>query len=356
MDTNLQATPQSTLREIGELLNANQQGIVLVLDNKGCLLDTITDGDLRRAMLDGIPWNASVSTLKQRRTEALYTAEPISAKLGTDSGVLRQIMNDRSIGHIPLVDDDGVVVELITLHDLSNTDSEDRAVQGVIMAGGFGTRLRPLTENIPKPMLPVGDRPLLQYTIEQLRKAGIKNINITTHYMPEKIEEYFEDGEKFDVAINYVPEEKPLGTAGGLRLVEDIEEPLLVINGDILTKVDFRAMSDFHHKHQADMTVCVRKFDMQIPYGVIENDGVYVTSLQEKPEYSFMVNAGIYLLSPQARHMIPKEGRFDMTDLIEVIIADGGNVVMFPIIEYWLDIGLHDDYKRAQEDIQDWNG
>jgi NDP-sugar pyrophosphorylase family protein len=222
------------------------------------------------------------------------------------------------------------------------------------MAGGFGKRLLPLTQNTPKPMLPIGEQPLMERMIGQLRDAGIHRVNVTTHFEPEKIRDYFGDGERFGVNLNYVSEERPLGTAGALRLIETKKEPLLIINGDILTRVDFRAMLDFHREHQADLTVGVREYDFQVPYGVIETEGARVTGVNEKPVYKFFVNAGIYLLQPALDEFIPKDERFDMTDLIEKLIAAGRTVASFPIMEYWLDIGRLADYERAQEDVKNW--
>jgi NDP-sugar pyrophosphorylase family protein len=200
-------------------------------------------------------------------------------------------------------------------------------------------------------MLPVGDRPLLEVTIARLRSAGISRVNVTTHFMPEKIIEHFGDGSAFGVELNYVSETTPLGTAGALALMAAPQEPLLVINGDILTNIDFRSMLAFHREHQADLTVAVRRYEFQVPYGVLECEGPFVQRLSEKPAYSFFVNAGIYLLEPTAHAFVRRDQRFDMTDLIEVLIANQRTVVGFPLVEYWLDIGQHADYEQAQLDV-----
>jgi NDP-sugar pyrophosphorylase family protein len=201
-------------------------------------------------------------------------------------------------------------------------------------------------------MLTLGDRPLLELTIERLRNAGIKRMNVTTHYLPEVISNHFGDGTAFDVEISYVEEDRPLGTAGGLKLLEASNETLLVINGDIITEVDFRAMLAYHRDHGADVTVGVRQFELQVPYGVIECDGMRVRRVQEKPLLNFLVNAGIYLLEPTVYRYIPEGHRFDMTDLIERLVEKGRHVVSFPIVEYWLDIGQKADYERAQEYVR----
>jgi len=221
----------------------------------------------------------------------------------------------------------------------------------VIMAGGFGTRLRPLTDDTPKPMLPIGGKPLMERTIEGLQKSGISRINVTTHYLQEKITRYFGTGSRFGVELRYVSEDEPLGTAGALRLMEDVNEPLLVMNGDILTKVDFRSLLKFHQEQKAALTVAVRQYDVQVPYGVIEAEKGIVTGLQEKPRFNFLVNAGIYLLEPSARRCIPDGEPYDMTDLIAHLLERGETVAGFPIMEYWLDIGKHDDFRKAQQDV-----
>jgi NDP-sugar pyrophosphorylase family protein len=220
------------------------------------------------------------------------------------------------------------------------------------MAGGFGSRLRPLTDQIPKPMLPVGDRPLLERTIARLRDSGIRTVNVTTHHLADQIKSHFGDGEAMGVDIHYVSEERPLGTCGGLRLVEELKEPVLVINGDILTGVNFGDLVGFHRKVGADATVCVRKYEVQVPYGVVEVDGTWLRGVKEKPSVGFFVNAGIYLLEPTVQRFIPEGERFDMTDLIARLLAEGRPVATFPIVEYWLDVGQPADYAQAQRDVE----
>ena len=219
------------------------------------------------------------------------------------------------------------------------------------MAGGYGSRLRPLTEDLPKPMLPVGNKPLLELIVEQLKQAGIRQVNVATHYKSEVIAEHFKNGEAFGVDIRYVKEDQPLGTAGALSLIEEVDEPLLVMNGDILTRVDFRALLSFHREHKADLTVCVRQYEFRVPYGVIDTDGVLVKGISEKPMVRQFINAGIYLLNPQVRRLIPNGRPYDIPDLIERLLKENGTVVCFPIREYWLDIGKVDQYDQAKADI-----
>ena len=342
--------PESTIRQAIACIDRNETGIVLVTDKRRCLVGTISDGDVRRAMLANDSLDTPVSELLARKVNSPHP-KPVTAHVGTDRDVLMRLMQERVVRQVPLLDDEGCVAGLITWDEL--LPKQVLPLQAVIMAGGFGTRLHPLTQDLPKPMLPVGDRPLMELIVEQLRHAGIRRVNVTTHYMSDKIIEHFGDGHDFGVELNYVTEEQPLGTAGALGLMQVPDEPLLVINGDILTRMDFRAMLDYHRKYDADLTVGVRKYDLQIPYGVVECQGPRVRQVREKPMLRFFVNAGIYLLEPSVHRYIPNGQRFDMTDLIQRLIEEECSVVSFPIVEYWLDIGQLVDYEQAQKDVKD---
>jgi dTDP-glucose pyrophosphorylase len=342
-------SPDNSIREVIAFIDRNEKGIALVVDKEQKLLGTITDGDIRRVLLEGQSLDEPVSKIIARKFKSSYP-KPVTARLGTQRTDLLQLMQERAVRQVPLLDATGRVVELVTLDELM--PDTFLPLQAVIMAGGSGTRMRPLTEDLPKPMLPVGDRPLMEVIIEQLRQSGIGRVNITTHYLPEKITDYFGNGENFGVELNYVSEDRPLGTAGSLGLIDWPEETMLVINGDILTKVNFRAMLTYHHEHGADITVGVRKYDLQVPYGVVECEDQRVCRLREKPSLSFFVNAGIYMLEPRVIQYIPNDQHYDMTDLIERLIQKGRSVVSFPIVEYWLDIGEPSDYARAQEDMK----
>ena len=339
--------PGATIREAMKRINANTRGIVLVLDEDRRLLGTVTDGDIRRGVLAGIGLDAEVRILMDLRKSA---AAPVTAPLDTSAAQLLHLMREHSIHQVPLLDAEGRAAGLAIMDDLIK--AVEAPVRAVVMAGGFGKRLLPLTDETPKPMLHVGDKPILERIVNQLRDAGVQLVSMTTHFRPEVIQQHFGDGGDFGVGIQYVQENEPLGTAGALSLVEEQQEPLLVINGDILTDIDFRAMIAFHREHHADLTVAVREFDVEVPYGVVESDGAVVTGLQEKPVFKFFVNAGIYLLEPAVRAHIPAGRRFDMTDLITHLLSLGRPVVSFPVVEYWLDIGRHADYERAQEDVK----
>ena len=340
----------TTVREAMECIDRNRSGIVLVVDAEQRLLGTVTDGDVRRAMLADVALDTPVETLLDRQQE-LHENRPIplTAPVGSRAAELVALMRRYDVRQIPLVDETGRVDSVSLLRDLVDVDAPP--LRAVVMAGGFGTRLGELTEDTPKPMLPVGDRPLLERIIEQLRDAGIEHVNLTTHYRAEDIARHFGSGEKLGIAIEYVSESQPLGTAGALGLIES-DAPILVMNGDILTRVDFEAMHRFHDEHDADMTIAVRPYEARVPYGLVELSGSRITSIAEKPLARGFVNAGIYLIKPDVCRLVAPGEPLDMPQLIERLIGDGHTVVGFPLREYWLDIGRLADYEQALADVE----
>ncbi|MCX6006578.1 MAG: sugar phosphate nucleotidyltransferase, partial [Chloroflexi bacterium] len=288
--------------------------IALVLDEQGRLINTITDGDVRRGILAGISLNDPVSKLLQIKTQMPHPI-PVTAPADTDPGQFFKIMQENSIKQLPLLDKNGRVVDIVILSEL--LPPAKLPLQAVVMAGGLGTRLRPLTDNIPKTMLSVGGRPLMELTIEKLRDAGIEHVAVSTNYRSANIVEHFGDGKAFGIELNYIREDRPLGTAGALGLVDAPDKTLLVINGDIITHVDLGVMFTYHKEHKAELTVGVRQYGVQVPYGVLECEGPNVRKLQEKPQISFLINAGIYLLEPSVYAYISKGQPLDMTDLIQ---------------------------------------
>ncbi|MGZ8842972.1 MAG: nucleotidyltransferase family protein [Pyrinomonadaceae bacterium] len=338
----------STVREAMSCIDSNVKGIALVVDDQRRLLGTITDGDIRHAILSGASLEVPVAELLERKSGGRY-GQPVTAPESTDRSTLILMMQERGVRQIPLLDDQDHVTALVTLDEFS--PDEVLNLQAIVMAGGYGMRLRPLTEDVPKPMLPVGDRPLLELIVEQLRQAGIRRVNVATHYKSEVITEHFGNGDDFGVDIRYVKENEPLGTAGALSLLEASEDPLLVINGDILTRVDFRAMLNFHKDHAAELTVAVRQYEFRVPYGVIEADGEKVRAISEKPVVKQFINAGIYLLNPSVVRLIPNGAVYDIPDLIARLLEEHRPVVCFPVREYWLDIGKSDTYGQARADI-----
>jgi dTDP-glucose pyrophosphorylase/CBS domain-containing protein len=331
--------PETPISKAIAQLNEAGSGALVLIDIEGKLLGLVTDGDIRRAVIRRRPLTDLC--------DSIATRQPVRAFHPISAADALHVMNEHDIHHLPLVDVEGRIVKLLLRKDLLPASHQD--LQAVVMAGGYGKRLLPLTEKIPKPMLPVGDRPLLEIIIQQLLRAGIHDVNLTTHYLPDSITGHFGNGEHFGVRLNYSREEHPLGTAGGIRLMRRPEGPLLVINGDILTGVPFQQMLQYHRSHRAILTVGVRKYDMQVPFGVVDCEDVRITRIEEKPCHSYFINAGTYLLEPAAWDQIPEGKQFDMTDLIRVLLDAGETVVGFPIMEYWVDVGRHEDYIRAQE-------
>lgn len=345
--SNYKISGEATILDATKQIDENLKGMVIVVDNENKVIGTITDGDLRRAVIRGENLENSISSILGIKGD-IYT-KPITAQVGTDIDTLQKIMNSNVIKQIPLVDSEGQLVDLVTMEDL--LPEVKKEYFGVIMAGGFGKRLGTLTDNVPKPMLKVGGKPLLERIVTQFKKAEIKTIYITTYFQSEKIIDYFGDGEHFGVTIKYVEEKIPLGTAGALCLLPNINCPLIVINGDILSNLDFKAMALFHESKGSDITVATREHVVNLPYGVFEIDHNQITALKEKPSIRKYINAGIYMIQPHVIKEIPTDCKFDMTDLIQKVIKSGGKVAGFPIIEYWIDIGYDNDYHQANEDF-----
>ncbi|GAA0789706.1 MULTISPECIES: nucleotidyltransferase family protein [Pseudomonadati] len=334
--------PKQSIRDALEIINLHALQVALVVDENEQLKGVVTDGDIRRALLNNLTLDQPV--------DLVMNHNPITAQFDTPKQKLIRLMEQKSILAIPLIKD-GRVAGLQTLKQALNQPFYDNPV--LIMAGGFGTRLRPLTDNCPKPMLKVGNKPLLEMTILNFAKAGFVNFYISTHFMPDQIKDYFGDGNRLNVNITYLHEDSPLGTGGALGLLpNDIPDlPLIMMNGDVLTKVDVQRLLEFHNENQAHATMCVREYEYQIPYGVINGNGNTVVSMEEKPTQRFFVNAGIYVVSPEIIKQVSENQVIDMPTLLDNKIQVGGKVLMFPLHEYWLDIGRLDDFNRAQADI-----
>jgi dTDP-glucose pyrophosphorylase/predicted transcriptional regulator len=331
----------ASIVEAIERLDKEGTGALVLCSSGRAISGLLTDGDIRRAVLRGI--------LLETPCERIASRSPVIAQAPVSALEALALMNQHEINHLPVVDSEGNLLQFLLRRDLV---PDNLNLSAVIMAGGFGKRLLPLTERVPKPMLSLGDRPLLEHTIEQLRRAGIRDVTLTTHYLSERIVEHFGDGNAFGVNVSYLQEDHPLGTAGGLKLMKKSNGPFLVINGDILTRLSVVDMLNYHRDHGAEMTIGVRKYDVVIPFGVVECEDVNVIRLREKPSLSFLINAGIYILEPSACDYIPAGRRFDMTDLIEVLLEAGRPVVSFPVIEYWLDVGRQEDVRKAEEDLR----
>ena len=342
--------PDESIHQVLRVIDGCAKGIGIVVDSERFLLGTITDGDIRRMILAGVSLKVLASDVLAAKSTP-SSRRPVTASIHSSQAALLGLMKENGVRQVPLLDDAGRVAGLVTLDELVPTAV--LPLRAVIMAGGSGTRLLPLTAEVPKPMLPIGDKPLLEWTVAHLREAGIRRVQITTHYKPEIIAAHFGDGEAFGVRIDYVPEHQPLGTAGALGLPDVPRERMLLINGDILTRMDIRSMLAYHEEQHSDLTVAVRGYQLQIPYGIVECEGPRVLRIQEKPSLKFFVNAGIYVLEPCVHDYISPGERLDMPDLIQRMVGNSRQVISFPVIEYWLDIGQPADYEQAQVDIME---
>lgn len=336
-------SPNTTIREVLEIIDKEALRVAIVVLGCDTLVGIVTDGDIRRGILQGIELSAPVSTIMNNN--------PTSANVSLSSVELKTLMQERKILSLPIVDDSGKLVGLKTLYDTLVVDKRENPV--FIMAGGFGTRLRPLTDHCPKPMLKVGGKPMLETLINNFKNYGFYKFFISTHYLPEVIMNHFGDGSNFGIEITYIHETTPLGTGGALSLLPKSlpKEPLIMINGDILTNVDFAKVLDFHLKQHSDATMCVRDYEIKVPFGVIEGTGHEITNIVEKPTYRYFVNAGIYVISNHIIESLPNNEHLDMPTLFEQKQKVGCKTLKFPIHEYWLDVGRHDDFNKAQSDI-----
>jgi dTDP-glucose pyrophosphorylase/CBS domain-containing protein len=330
-------SPIVSIKEAIEVIDRGSAQIALVVEANH-LIGVVTDGDIRRALLRGESIDASVANAMRRDFNYLNTSATKEEAL--------ELMKREALNQIPVLDEHGRVVQLFLLQDLIKPQSLSNAV--VIMAGGEGKRLHPLTHDCPKPMLRIADKPLLEIILKQCFDAGFRNFYFSVNYLKEQIQDYFQDGHRWSVNIQYLEEDMPLGTAGALSLIpERLDHPLLVVNGDVLTRMDYNHLLRFHANHQSAATLCVREHITQIPYGVVNIKDFKVESFVEKPHLTHYVNAGIYLLNPDLLDLVPKNRFFDMPQLLETVANQGKSVNAFPIHEYWLDIGHPETFGRA---------
>lgn len=333
--------PDASLREVVEIIDRGAAQIALVADAENKLLGVITDGDVRRAMLR----NESLVSLAETIMFRGFQSLPNTA---TEEEALA-FMRRETLHQIPTLDEQGRVDGLFLLEELINPKKRPNPV--VIMAGGEGKRLRPLTQDCPKPMLRVGGKPLLEIILEQCIDAGFQRFYLSVNYLKNQIQDHFGDGARWHVRIDYLEETQPLGTGGALSLLpQKPTEPLLVLNGDILTRVDYGRLLRFHDQHQAAATMCVREHTTQIPFGVVRMDDLHILTLEEKPVLSHFVNAGVYLLDPALLDLVPQDRFFDMPTLLEKAMQHQHRVSAFPIHEYWLDVGHPDTFEKAHAD------
>ena len=333
--------PNSTIKEALTIIDSGAIKIALVVDKNDKLLGTITDGDIRRAILNGKSLEDSI--------ENIYYKNPTVVSVDESKESVINICTSKKIYQVPVVDGDYNVVGVEEIDELLKPKSYPNRV--ILMVGGLGTRLRPLTDTIPKPMLHVGGKPILQTIIERFASYGFTNIIMCVNYKSDIIQDYFGDGSRFGVSIEYILENKRMGTAGALSLLkEKPTKPFFVMNGDLLTNVNFEHMLEFHTQNCAVASMCVREYDLQVPYGVVNIEDGEIKSIEEKPVHKFFVSAGIYMLNPECIDFIPKDEFYDMPTLFEELINMNKKTISFPLREYWLDIGRIEEYEKANRE------
>ena len=332
-------TPETTIRDTINIIDEGALQIALVVDENNHLLGTVTDGDVRRSILR--------SVLLEEPVHLIMNANPVVASDKSSRSEIMTLMRKKTLHQIPIVDAGGKVMGLLSFESLIRPFSRDNWV--VIMAGGEGVRLRPMTEDSPKPMLKVGGKPIIETIIENFIEFGFRRFFFAVNYKAEIIEDYFGDGSDWNVQIEYLREEAKLGTAGALSLLpEKPNAPIVVMNGDVLSRINFEQLMNFHQEHHAAATMCVREYDLQVPYGVAEVDSYRLIALEEKPVQRFFINGGIYVLNPEVLAHIQPNSYCDMPTVFNNLIAEKAETVVFPVREYWLDLGRMEDFARAQ--------
>jgi len=338
--SNIIISKNSTIKETLEIINHGSMRIVLVIENLK-LIGIIDDSDIRRAMLRNYNLSDSITDIINKN--------PVVCHINDTKEKILQTAILKKVYEIPIVDDNGNIAGIEELDELLKEQKKKNKV--VLMVGGLGSRLKPLTDDLPKPLLKVGNKPILETIIEKISEYGFKDFILSVNYKSGMIEEYFGDGKDFGVDIKYIHEEKRLGTAGALSLMkEDLIDDFFVMNGDLLTNINFEHLKDFHVKHNASATMCVREYDFQVPFGVVNINEGEIVSIEEKPVHKFFVNAGIYMLSPDVIHNIPQNEFYDMPELFKNLIDSRKNTVSFPIREYWLDIGRVEEFEKANSE------
>ncbi|MCF6340351.1 MAG: nucleotidyltransferase family protein [Sulfurimonas sp.] len=341
---NIIVTKQTSIIEVLKKIDKSSMQLALVVDRGNKLIGTLSDGDVRRAILKGISLDNSI--------EEIYFKTPTVANINDTREEIINICSLKKIHQIPIVDNNGNIIGLEILDELIKKDAKTNSV--VLMVGGLGTRLRPLTKDTPKPMLHVGGKPILQTIVEKFASYGFINIIMCVNYKSNIIQEHFGDGNKFGVHIEYILEDKRMGTAGALSLIRDkLNEAFFVMNGDLLTNINFEHMMDYHTSNNSIATMGVREYDFQVPYGVVNVNNTNILSIEEKPLQKFFVSGGIYILDTKAVEFIPNDQFYDMPTLFERVIQDSMKCISFPIKEYWLDIGRVEEYEKANREYFD---
>ncbi len=337
--------PTATIKEALELINKGAIHIAIIVDEDEKLLGTLSDGDIRRGLLNNLSLNDSI--------ESIIFKNPTVCNIKDTKEEILEIAVEKKIYQIPIIDNNSKIVGIEEVDELLKPKTKTNKV--ILMVGGLGTRLRPLTDHIPKPMLKVGNKPILETIILSFKKYGFTNIVFCVSYKSEIIKEYFKDGSEFGVDIEYIHENKRMGTAGALSLIrESLTESFFVMNGDLLTNINFEHMMDYHLSNNSIATMGVREYDFQVPYGVVNIEGKNtILSIDEKPVHKFFVSGGVYALDDKALDFIPDDEFYDMPTLFEKVIEEKLKSISFPIHEYWLDIGRIEEFEKANREFHE---
>ncbi|WP_091585346.1 nucleotidyltransferase family protein [Alteribacillus bidgolensis] len=336
--------PHTKIQETIQMIDAHALQIALIVNEDNKLLGTVTDGDIRRGILSGVSLNNNVNQI--------MNTNPVTIPKMKDKKSILEILKVNKLRHLPVVNDSGCVVGIERLEDLLHPADSKNWV--VIMAGGLGSRLQPLTNKCPKAMLHIGGKPVLETILQHFITQGFHRFCISVNYRAEQIINYFGDGSKWGADIRYIQEDRKMGTAGSLSLFPiTTEKPIIVMNGDVLTNVNFNQLMNFHRDQQVEATVAVRSFDFQVPYGFVKVKKDRLIGFEEKPIYTSFINAGIYVLHPALLNKIPKNSYFDINQLFEIMLLNKEQISTFPIREYWIDIGNMEDFNQAKLDFNE---
>ncbi len=336
-------TAKSTISEAINAINRSKAQIAFVLDDDCRLIGTVTDGDVRRAILSGSTLHSSVLDCMNDSYTFVTGDYDVQGLINT--------MKKKSIRQIPILDSQYHIIRLHTLDELLNPTQNNTPV--IIMAGGRGERLSPLTERCPKPMLSVGERPILETILERMILYGFYRFYFSINYLGDQIRDYFGDGNKWCAEISYVEEDVKLGTAGALGLIDFPQnQNVIVLNGDVLSSFEPIKLLEFHQTQLADLTICLKKFEIEVPYGVVELAGPDVKSVTEKPKHTYFVSAGIYVFQSKVFTLIKKDRCLDMPDFVNTLLRNNEVVKGYPIYEYWTDIGHHAEILKARNDFK----
>ena len=332
----------ASIKEALEVIDKGAIKVAVVLSDDGLLLGMLNDGDIRRALLKGMSLGDSIA--------GIINKHPVVANINDTKERILELANEKKLHQIPIISN-GKLIGIQDIREFLAPKNKPNKV--ILMVGGLGTRLRPLTNDVPKPMLDVGNKPILHTIVENFAKYGYTDIIMCVNYKSEIIKEYFGNGDKFGVKIEYVLENQRMGTAGALSLLQKRpKDDFFVMNGDLLTNVNFEYLHEYHKDSNALASICIRKYEMQVPYGVVNVRANKVTSIEEKPTQSFFVSAGIYMFSPIVLDFIPKGVFYDMPTLFSELLKQNFAVYPFFIREYWIDIGKMDEYRRANDEYE----